>query len=571
MPITPGRWIAQSSEYRPDRYYRYQELTDLLHRWATEHPNLLAIKSIGTSFEGRDIWALTLTDRSMGTPETKPAYFVDANIHADEVTGVATILWLLNHVLNSAGSDTAIDRLLRETTMYLVPAVNVDAMDQGLAADQEFFRSSKRPFPHEERQNGIWASDIDGDGTVVLMRMKDAAGPWTISEHDPRVMRRRRPDEFDGEFYFMLPEGEIEHWDGVTIPLAPDFYGLDANRNFPMDWAPHWVQHGAGRYPLSEPETKALAEFLLAHPNIHGSQHLHTFGGCILRPPTNYPTADMPQIDQAIYGAIGAMGEEETGYPCIGIHDDFAYDRKQAIKGGLIDWVHEQLGIIPFSTELWSLAAKAGIEVTDFIGFHRDRPDSIDAAMLKCLDETVGGEGFREWTPFEHPQLGPVEIGGWKQTFTTTNPPGDLLEEVTAPNARFILRAAQTAPKLEIRGGAVERLAEDLFRVTASVHNLGFLPTHISGVARNAGIAEPVKVAIALDEGGALASGEPTQDIGHLEGRANILGHLSFNDTFPVKNRAKVSWIVQQPAGSSVTLTASAPKAGVATATFALA
>lgn len=570
MPITPRRWIAPTSDYRPDRYYRYRELTDLLHRWTQEYPGLLAIESIGTSYEGRDIWALTLTDRASGAPETKPAYFVDANIHADEVTGVATVLWLLHHVLTGAGHDAAIDRLLRETTIYLVPAVNVDAMDLGLAEDQEFYRSSRRPFPKDGRQDGLVESDVDGDGTIVTMRLKDPAGPWAISSHDPRIMRQRRPDELEGDFYFLLPEGEIRNWDGATIPLAPELYGLDANRNFPADWAPFWVQHGAGRYPLSEPETKALADFLFAHPNIHGSQHLHTFSGCILRPPTNYPTSDMPALDQAIFTSIGAMGEEETGYPCIGIYDDFAYDRKQAMKGGLLDWVYEQLGIIPFSTELWSLAAKAGIEVTDFIGFFKNRSDAVDAAMLKCLDETVGGEGFRAWTPFDHPQLGPVEIGGWRRTFTWTNPPGDLLEEVTAPNARFILRAAQTGPRLAIRDVAVEPLGDDLFRVSLTVHNDGFLPTHGSAMAKQAGIAEPVKASIALADGGSLVSGEPVLDLGHLEGRANVVGTLSWNDVFPVKNRARASWIVRQAAGSTVTVTAATPKAGIAAADIAL-
>ena len=73
MPITPGKWIADSSAYRPDRYYRYAELSELLHRWAEEHPDLLTIESIGKSLHGRDIWALTLTDRTSGTPESKPA------------------------------------------------------------------------------------------------------------------------------------------------------------------------------------------------------------------------------------------------------------------------------------------------------------------------------------------------------------------------------------------------------------------------------------------------------------------------------------------------------------------
>ena len=96
--------------------------------------------------------------------------------------------------------------------------------------------------------------------------------------------------------------------------------GLDANRNFPDEWGPHWSQPGAGDYPLSEPETKAVAEFLLKHKNIHGTQHFHTYSAAILRPPTRIPTSDLPQLDQQIFKMIGKMGTEETEYPAIGIY-----------------------------------------------------------------------------------------------------------------------------------------------------------------------------------------------------------------------------------------------------------
>ncbi len=565
MPITPGKWIATSSDYRPDRYYRYAELTELLQRWASEHPDLAGIESIGESLEGRDIWALTITDRSTGAPESKPAYFVDANIHADEVTGVATVLWLINHLLTNP-NDPAIQRLLTSTTFYLVPAINVDGMDLSLSdVASGFIRSSLRPFPHAEQRDGLVEKDIDGDGTILSMRIEDPAGPWKASKLDPRVMTRRGPDDFDGDYYFILPEGEIQNWDGVRVPIAPTLHGLDANRNFPADWAPHWVQDGAGAYPLSEPETRALADFLLAHPNIHGSQHFHTWSAVILRPPTAHPTSDMPATDRNNYVAIGKLGEEETGYPCIGIYDDFAYDRKQAMKGGLLDWVYEHLGLIAFSTELWSLPKKAGIEVTDFIGFFKDRPDEVDAAMLAVLDREVGGEGFRDWTPFDHPQLGPVEIGGWDSAFTTTNPPGSMLEEVTAPNARFVLRAAQTAPLLEIRDVKVEPLGNDIHKVSLAVHNTGFLPTFVTEMGRNSGVAKPVRATIGLGDNGELVSGEPEVELGHLDGRSSIHGQLLWRDVSPMLNRAKIEWIVRQPAGSTVTVTAGAPKAGTAT------
>jgi murein tripeptide amidase MpaA len=480
------------------------------------------------------------------------------------------VLWLINHVLTQAGSNAEIDRLLAGTTLYLVPVVNVDGMELGLLESEPDLRSSPRPFPHTEQQPGLVEGDVDGDGTVLTMRIKDPAGPWKLSGHDPRIMARRGAADYGADYYFLLPEGEIPDWAGGAIPIAPALYGLDANRNFPGDWAPHWVQEGAGRYPLSEPETRALAEFLIAHPNIHGSQHFHTFSGCILRPPTGYPTADMPALDRAIYEALGKLGEDETGYPCIGIYDEFAYDPKKPMHGGLIDWVYEQLGMIPFSTELWSLAGKAGIEVTDFIDFFRNRPDSVDAAMLRVLDQQLDGEGFRDWTPFDHPQLGPVEIGGWNRTFTWTNPPGPLLEEVTAPNARFVLQAAGTGPRLEIRDATAEALGIDIYKISAVVHNTGFLPTYVTEKAREAGVTKPVQASIALADSGALVSGQPELDLGHLEGWANLYGALLWNDTYPALNRARAEWVVRQPAGSTVTITTSTAKAGVAKVEVAL-
>jgi murein tripeptide amidase MpaA len=568
MPNKPGKWVADSSEYRPDRYYRYDHLTELLHRWAKDNPEILSIESIGTSFEGRDIWALTMTEFATGAHDAKPAYFVDANIHAGEVTGVATVLWLTHHVITNR-TDPKIAELLAQTTTYLVPAINVDGMERILGGQPGDIRSSVRPFPFPEQQDGLAQEDIDGDGLITAMRLKDPAGPWKVSELDPRIMTKRGPDETGGDYYFLMPEGTITNWDGGTVKLAPALLGLDANRNFPADWGPHWEQSGAGEFPLSEPETRALAQFLVAHPNIHGSQHFHTFSGVILRSPTKHPDADLPELDRNALKMIGEMGTEETGYPCISIYDDFAYDKKKPLKGGLTDWIYEQLGALPFATELWSLPKRAGVGVKDFIGFFRYHPPEDDLAMLKVLDAELGGEGFKPWTPFEHPQLGPVEIGGWDELFTMQNPPGPMLESVTGPNAKFVLRAMGTAPRLEIREAKVEPLGGDVYKVSALIQNAGFLPTNVSEQGKKTGANKPVKVSIAVREGGEIVSGLKEREVGHLQGRANQYHVLAWGGVFGIESRARVEWVLKQ-SGGSVTLTAGTPKAGTATAEIPL-
>ncbi len=472
-------WVAESAEYRPDRYYTYQHLTELLHNWAKEHPTLMTVESIGTTHEGRDIWAATLTNTASGHHSDKPATFVDSNIHAGEVTGQATILWLINHLLTGYGTDDRATHLLDTCTLYAVPGIMLDGMEMYLTTPERL-RSSVRNYPETEPQDGLRREDLDGDGRILQMRVRDDAGAWKKHPDDDRIMVRRGPDERGGEYYSVYEEGLIRNWDGGKVAVAREHFGLDLNRNFPHTWVPEWEQQGAGEFPLSEPETRALAQFILSHPNIGTSQHLHTWSAVILRPSSNMTDADMNQADLAVFKAIGKMGEDETGYPCISIHDNFAYDKKKPIHGAVLDWVYGTFGIFAYSTELWSLPRQAGIEITDWIGWGKEHPDSDELAMAKVLDDHAEGEGIYDWRPFDHPQLGAVEIGGWDYKFAIQNPPGPLLEEVTSGNALFVVREMGVLPQLVLETPKVHSLGGDIYKVSVVVVNDGFLPTYIS-------------------------------------------------------------------------------------------
>jgi murein tripeptide amidase MpaA len=554
-------WVAESAEYRPDRYYTYELLTELLRSWEREYPALVQVESIGTTYEGRNIWAVTLTNVDTGHHSEKPATFVDANIHAGEVTGCATVLWLINHLVTSYGQDERVTRLLDATVLYAVPAIMLDGMDLYLTT-AERLRSSVRPYPEKEPQDGLRREDLDGDGRILQMRVRDSAGPWKASPDDPRVMIRREPDEFGGEYYYVFEEGVIRNWDGGAVRPAVEHFGLDLNRNFPADWVPEGKQQGAGDLPLGEPETRAIAEFLVSHPNIGASQHFHTWSAVILRPSSNKTDDDLPKFDLKAFKAIGKMGEEETGYKCVSIHDGFAYDKKQPIHGSLMDWLYESMGIYPFATELWSLPRKAGIEVTDWIGWGQDHPASDDVAMARALDEHVGGDGIYGWTPFTHPQLGEVEIGGWDYKFAIQNPPGSLLEDVTSGNARFVLRMMGVLPKLELDELQVEPLAGDVCKVSVVVRNTGFLPTNLSETGKSVPSLKGVRVTLQLGDGAEIVSGKPEQDLGHLEGRANVHGPMGIPARYGNLARAKVEWVVRAAPGASFELIATSTKAG---------
>ena len=176
--------------------------------------------------------------------------------------------------------------------------------------------------------------DVDGDGRVLYMRQADPNGPWKCHPEEPKLLVRRAPDDFEGNFYRLYREGELSEYDGVMVTHTAPREGLDLNRNFPANWAPEGQQMGAGPAPFSEPETRALGDFITTHGNIVSAVSGHTFSGVLLRASSNAPDDDLPINDLRAYKSVGAKGEELTGYPAISIYHDFRYHPKQNITGG---------------------------------------------------------------------------------------------------------------------------------------------------------------------------------------------------------------------------------------------
>ena len=264
-------------------YYTYDKLTQILHDLVAAYPRLAQIESIGNSYEGRELWLVTLTNSATGPAIEKPAYWIDANTHAGEVTGSTVVLYTIWSYLTSYGSDEKVTKVLDRSAIYLLPRISVDGAEKYLTSPY-YLRSSTRLHPNEDECDGLYPEDIDGDGLILDMRIKDLNGPWKRSGKDPRIMRRRDIDEEGGEYYQLLTEGLIRNYDGYTIPIAPPREGMDINRNYPYEWAPENVESGSGPYPFSEPETRAEAEFWRTHRNINGVLTYHTTSGVILRP-----------------------------------------------------------------------------------------------------------------------------------------------------------------------------------------------------------------------------------------------------------------------------------------------
>lgn len=226
--------------YNFDRFLKYDEMVSWLHDLQKQFPGLVALETYGKSHKGRDLWIATVTDASTGAHNTKPAHWIDANIHATEATGSVAALFILEYLANNFGNHDQVTEALRTRTFYIVPRVNPDGAEDALEDRPLYHRSSVRAWPWRDghRWPGLSVEDIDGDGSIRTMRIPDADGAWMEHEEDARVMVAVGPlgAPAGKTRYRLLDEGVVTNFDGFTIPMPRDPAGLDLNRNFPAGW-----------------------------------------------------------------------------------------------------------------------------------------------------------------------------------------------------------------------------------------------------------------------------------------------------------------------------------------------
>ncbi|MFN8447508.1 MAG: M14 family metallopeptidase [Anaerolineae bacterium] len=554
-----------------DRYYHYDDLTRLLHDYAREYPALVQVESIGKSYEERDIWLATVT--AGGAHDEKPALWVNGNIHASEVSATSVCLYLIETLVRGYGSDVTITRCLDTRTFYICPRPGPDGSELALAEHPKIVRSSTRAYPFDEDPiGGLVSEDIDDDGRILMMRIPDPNGEWKAHTGDPRLMVRRDPVETGGTYYRIFSEGLIEDYDGILIAPQKSKQGLDLNRNFPAQWRQEFEQTGAGPYPTSEPEVRAYVDFVAQHKNITGAVDFHTWSGVLLRPFSTQSDDGFATDDLWTFQKLGAKGTEVTGYPAVSLWHEFRYHPKQVLAGGSIDWMFEHLGIFSWAVEIWSPQRQAGITDYKYIDWFREHPVEDDLKLLKWSDEVLDGKGYVAWYPFDHPQLGKVELGGWDHLYAWRNPPPQFLEKEIAPFADWLVWLLLISPRLELYDVAVTPLGDDSYHVRLVVQNTGWLPSYVSKQALNRKLVRGVLAEIELPDGATLTTGKRRMELSQLEGRAykySAMTPWNIRDS-NTNDRALVEWVIHAPNGGTATLTARHDRAGVVRATVDL-
>jgi hypothetical protein len=184
--------------------------------------------------------------------------------------------------------------------------------------------------------------------------------------------------------------------------------------------------------------------------------------------------------------------------------------------------------------------------------------------MLGWSDDVLGGKGYVDWYPFDHPQLGPIELGGWNRLYAFRNPPPEFLEKEIAPFADWLVWHLLISPRLELYEVTANPLGEGAYHVQLVVQNAGWLPTYVTKRALEKKLVRGVVVEIEIPEGAALETGKQREELGQLEGRAYkpSAPPIIFHGMDTTDDRAKVEWVVRAPDAGTVKLIARHERAG---------
>lgn len=519
-----------------NRYRDNKEIEDLLKQLVAAYPNLAKLESIGKSYEGRDLWVITITNFDEGQESQKAGFWIDGGIHANEIQATEVALYTAWFLLEMHGENEFVQNLLRDRVFYILPDLSPDSREAHFYRPNTTSspRSGQRPVDDDRdgRVNEDGYFDLNNDGHITQMRIRDPNGRLKSHPRYPHLMIPVEEGE-QGEFTLLGFESIDQDGDGRMGEDGDGSY--DPNRDWPWNWEPNYVQRGAFRYPFSLVENRALAEFVMARPNIAGAQTYHNTGGMLLRGPGAKSDSYQRQ-DVAVYDQIGKIGERILpGYRYMNVADDL-YE----VFGGEIDWFHQMLGVFTFTNELFQR----------YNFFHektggRELMHEFDKLLLF-------GDGLVPWEEVDHPVYGKVEVGGMKKNWGR-QPPGFMLQEECHRNMAFTLYHADQMPMVKIKEASSNKLADNLYEVTVILENSRAIPTH-SAVDLQQKITRPNHVSI-QGEGLDVALGKYSSDLLFRTSQVQKNHPATVKvRNLPGKSIVYVRWIVQGSGEATIEL-----------------
>jgi len=662
---------AGSDDLTFDIYHTPEQVTSLLKSWSSEYSGITELMTIGKSSGGRGLHVLQIAaqPKSSPTPDSRPGIFISANIEGAHLIGTEASLMIAEKLLANYGEDEDITHLIQNRTVYIAPLLNPDAAG-GFFADPKVERFSNNE-PTDEDLDALTdedgPDDLNNDGLITKMRVKDPDGEWIPDPNEPRLMRRAKAEKGETGIYKIYTEGIDNDSDNKynEDPLG----GIELHRNFPHDFEYNLIK--TGRWPVSAKETIALMQFLFDHDNIAmvlNFSRENTFlnlqqtgkakasrdkvkvpenmaGFLGVDPDTEYtltelvdiikgmgftppgmevnedlvamflglgPAVTIDKMDMPFFEAVqkeykDKLEEAESEYP--------EKRAKGVGKGSFVSFCYFQYGVWVFSSDVWKIpepkkepkkdeltvdklkemtsenflaledeTIKTFLEsqgappnfnpemVKKMVESGRITPEKMaemiekmprksgggdgehpDAYILQWSGKNLEGKGFVDWTPYNHPTLGEVEIGGFVP-YLEINPPPAEMEKTLTFHSDMYLDLMNRLAALKIKEAKIEEIDKGIFNLTIYFTNPGWFPTS-TAQGRRARTAWPITIRLETGSGQTIFSGRTIETIQFIGGSGDT---------------KKLEWTIRGDKGSEITVTAGSPKLGSVTSTFEL-
>ncbi|MFO7618832.1 MAG: M14 family zinc carboxypeptidase [Thermoplasmata archaeon] len=270
FPAQPPDTVMASRSLDFGDYSSYLDIRAEMERISTEYSDIISMKVLGRTWEGRDIIALRLTDAPGQNEPGEPAILIMGGHHGNELASVEVPMYILDFLTENYADNATVKGLVDSRDIWFVPLVNPDGREYALNHDPAW-RKNRRPI------------DADGDGTI------DATG----------VDINRNYGHLWGE----LP--------GASHDPASGTY--------------------CGPHAFSENETIALGN-LMDEVDFSVSLSYHTYGNVIYYPWNNNIDTASPKANllEAIGQDLGALTgyapmNGVDAYPTTGDSDDWLY------------------------------------------------------------------------------------------------------------------------------------------------------------------------------------------------------------------------------------------------------
>lgn len=484
----------------------------------TQYPGLCSVKSLVKTAGGYNIWLITI---GTGDKDSKPGIVVAGGVDGRYLFGRELAFGFAEKILRGS-AENEIKDLLGKVTFYILPDLSPDASSQYYSKIKYERNVNSRPTD-DDRDFTVDEDpfeDLNKDGLITLIRVKDPAGNYMESSDDRRLMVKADISKGQTGDYFVYSEGVDNDKDGSFNEDGEG--GVAFNRNFTFNYEE--FGRNSGQYPVSEPEVKAVADFLFERFNVFA---VFTFGpqdnlGQPMKAPDRQENARVSSSEPAPYqqGDPSMMRRERGKITSIMKTDETInklvsdkYHEITGLKGApatltepgnFMEWAYFHYGRYSFSTPGWWLTAEKG--------------KNAEAEFLKFTEKKNLTDIFVPWTKIDHPDFPgkTVEVGGIKP-FAMLDPPIDTVPGLLDSHYRFITSIAEMHPELEFLDIKTENAGENIYRITLKVHNKGVFATCAEVGDQNIW-TRIMRITIVPGSGQTLLSGQMVQRIQRLEG-----------------------------------------------------